>query len=138
MEDTRYYIYLLTNKRHRVFFSGVTTHIRRRLKEHQLGEFDTFSKKYGCTKLVYFEVILNMEDAWQSHRNIESLTRAQKIQLITATNPRWRNLGDVWAGEKQFNSTSVLKEPPPPSQTDMAPPNRLPDHEMLTFDFEDS
>jgi putative endonuclease len=138
MEDSRYYIYMLTNKRHRIFHVGVTTNIKRRMKEHKQGEFDDFSKRYDCNKLVYFEVTFEMGAAWERKRIIESLSRADKIQLITASNPWWRNFSAAWSGNKQFNSTSALITPEKSTDVDMAPPNRLPEEEMLSFAFEDA
>lgn len=138
MEDTRYYIYLLTNKPHRIFFTDVTTDIKIRLKQHEREEFNTSAKKYSYSKLIYFEITLDRDYAQERKRIIDSLSRAQKIKLITQTNPRWRNFGAVWHGNTQFNSTSVLNVPPLSTQPDMAPPNRLPDDEMLSFDFGDT
>jgi putative endonuclease len=34
---------------------GVTGFFERRIMQHETGAFEGFSKKYGCTRLVYYE-----------------------------------------------------------------------------------
>ena len=51
----KYYLYLLTNYKNTVLYLGVTNNLKRRVAEHQNGINEGFSKKYNCTKLVWFE-----------------------------------------------------------------------------------
>jgi len=49
----QYYVYLLTNKGNRVIYVGFTNDIKKRIWEHKEGIYEnSFTKKYGCNKLV--------------------------------------------------------------------------------------
>ncbi len=54
------YVYILTNKTHRVLYTGVTSNLARRIGEHQKGTVKGFTKKYNVKKLVYAEAHANM------------------------------------------------------------------------------
>lgn len=49
-----YYVYILTNKLHTVFYTGITNDLNRRIYEHRNKLVDGFTKKYNITKLLYF------------------------------------------------------------------------------------
>ena len=78
-----YYVYILTNWNNCVMYIGVTNNLERRLYEHRMGLNEGFSKKYRTHKLVYFEKTNDVSAA---------ITRAKKAQLVTATNPDWKDL----------------------------------------------
>ncbi len=51
-----YFVYILTNPSHTVFYTGMTNNLVRRLEEHkQKIHPKSFTAKYNCTKLIYFE-----------------------------------------------------------------------------------
>jgi len=52
----QFYVYLLTNKRHIVLYTGVTNDLVRRTAQHRMGLGGRFSKRYQLHKVVYFEV----------------------------------------------------------------------------------
>ncbi len=46
----------MTNLSHTVFYTGVTNNLYRRISEHKAKvNIKSFTAKYNCTKLVYFE-----------------------------------------------------------------------------------
>jgi putative endonuclease len=51
-----FYVYILTNKRNSVLYTGVTNDLGRRVYEHREKKVESFTKKYNVTKLVYCEV----------------------------------------------------------------------------------
>ena len=51
----QYYIYIMTNKRNAVLYTGVTNNLERRIYEHKNKLLSGFTKKYNINKLVYFE-----------------------------------------------------------------------------------
>ena len=61
--DRYYYIYIMTNKKNTVLYTGVTNNLRRRVYEHKEKLVKGFTKKYNITKLVYCEVFDRIEDA---------------------------------------------------------------------------
>ena len=61
--NRQYYIYMMTNKRNTAVYTGVTNSLKRRVYEHKEKLVDGFTKKYNITKLVYYEVFEDIENA---------------------------------------------------------------------------
>lgn len=53
-----------------------------------------FTKKYRVGKLIYFEVFADPDQAVRRERQIKAGSRRNKLALIHAANPDWR---DLWA-----------------------------------------
>ncbi len=51
-----YYVYILASKRNGTLYIGVTNDLARRLGEHRDGLTPGFTKRYGITRLVYYEI----------------------------------------------------------------------------------
>jgi len=51
----QYYIYIMTNKRNTVLYTGVTNNLKKRIYEHKAKLVAGFTKKYNINKLVYYE-----------------------------------------------------------------------------------
>ena len=88
------YIYILTNKTHRVLYTGVTSNLARRIHQHRQGTAKSFTKKYNVTKLVYVETFDDIRDAIAREKQIKAGSRQKKIDLITGENPEWRDLSE--------------------------------------------
>ena len=88
----QYYVYLLTNKRHTVIYTGVTNDLARRLFQHRRGDGGRFTRKYQLNKLVYFEVFADPYNAISREKQIKAGSRARKERLISARNSEWRDL----------------------------------------------
>lgn len=58
------------------------------------GEGSAFTRKYNCTRLVWYEVHADMAVAIQRETSIKRYSRAWKINLIEAENPDWLDLWD--------------------------------------------
>jgi len=90
--DRHYYIYIMTNKRNTVLYTGVTNDLKRRVYEHKEKLVEGFTKKYNITKLVYFEVFDSIENAILREKQIKGGSRQKKIDLINSMNKAWRDL----------------------------------------------
>ena len=91
-----YYVYIMSNKGNAVVYTGVTNDLKRRVYEHKEKLADGFTKKYNITKLVYYEVFENAENAIVREKQIKGGSRQKKIELINSLNKEWRNLyGDL-------------------------------------------
>ena len=91
--------YILTNKNNTVLYTGVTSDLQRRLYEHREGHhINAFTKKYNCTKLVYFEGFSMIIDAIYREKQIKGGSRAKKIALIESINPKWDDLSHLIEG----------------------------------------
>jgi putative endonuclease len=89
-------IYMLTNKSHTVLYTGVTSDLRKRIIQHLNKEFATsFTAKYNCNKLVYYESFMRIEEAIAREKQIKGGSRKAKENLINNFNPKWEDLWDV-------------------------------------------
>jgi len=95
-----YYIYIISNWNHNVFYTGFTNDLERRIREHKIGLYDGFSKKYKCNQLLYYELYHNMTDAFHREKQIKKYRRAWKLNLIVTQNP---NLNDLYDSIKEEN-----------------------------------
>ena len=87
-----YYVYLLTTKDNSVFYTGVTNDLFRRVLEHKIHLNDGFTKKYNVTKLVYYELFFNIEDAIKREKQLKKYPRLWKCNLVEGKNPDWNDL----------------------------------------------
>jgi len=90
--DRQYYVYILTNKRNTVLYTGMTNDLKRRVYEHKEKLVDGFTKKYNITKLVYYEVLEDPENAILRENQIKAGSRQKKIDLINNKNREWLDL----------------------------------------------
>ncbi len=87
-----YYIYIMTNKRNTVLYTGVTNDLIKRVYEHKSKLVEGFTKKYNINKLVYFETYENPSEAIAREKQIKAGSRQKKINLINSMNLEWKDL----------------------------------------------
>jgi putative endonuclease len=88
----QFYVYILTNKYHKVLYTGVTSDLKRRVYEHREKLADGFTKKYNVSKLVYYEIFDDPENAIIREKQIKAGSRRKKIDLINSINDGWSDL----------------------------------------------
>jgi putative endonuclease len=87
------YVYIMTNQRHTVFYTGVTASLYRRVQEHkEKRDPHSFTARYNCDKLIYFNGFQHIEEAITEEKRIKGLRREKKLKLIEAINPNWNDL----------------------------------------------
>ncbi len=86
-----YYVYILSNKS-KTLYIGVTNDLKRRMFEHKNKLVNGFTKRYNLTKLVYFEVFNNSQDAIRREKQLKNWHREWKINLIESVNKNWEDL----------------------------------------------
>ena len=89
-----FYVYILTNKRHTVLYTGVTGNLYQRIIQHKSGEGGNFTSRYHVNKLVYIEIFSYAYDAISREKQIKAGSRQDKIDLINKMNPEWNDLFD--------------------------------------------
>ena len=94
MDEKQYFVYIITNHYHTVFYTWVTNNLQRRITEHKTGKGGVFSSKYQLNKLVYYEVGMNVASAIMREKQIKGGSRRKKIELIESLNPNWNDLFD--------------------------------------------
>ena len=86
------YLYIMSNKSHTLYV-GSTGDLLLRVRQHKEKRFTkAFTARYRFTRLVYFEVLPSIADAERREQEIKGWTRAKKVALIQAMNPRWADL----------------------------------------------
>ena len=87
----------MNNKKDGVLYIGVTDNIEERVKEHKLKVHPkSFTAKYNCDKLVYFEEFENGAEAEIRETQFKKWKRDWKIELIEEMNPSWSDLSTNW------------------------------------------
>ena len=82
----------MTNKCNTVLYTGITNDLKRRVYEHKEKLVDGFTKRYNITKLVYYEVFADPENAILREKQIKAGSRQKKIDLINSINREWLDL----------------------------------------------
>ncbi len=52
----QFYVYILASDRNGTLYTGITSNLAQRIREHKEHLREGFTDKYNVTKLVYFEV----------------------------------------------------------------------------------
>ena len=89
----QYYVYIMTNKNNRVLYTGITNDLKKRVYEHKEKFVNGFTKKYNVSKLVYYEILGDPENAILREKKIKAGSRQKKIDLINSMNKEWSDLG---------------------------------------------
>jgi putative endonuclease len=105
MRQYNFYTYILTNSAKKVLYAGVTNDLERRLYEHYFGsdQKQSFTRKYKCYYLVWYERYQYINHAIESEKEIKGRLRSKKDALIKCENPEWR-----------FLNADIMKWPPRP------------------------
>ncbi len=82
----------MANKPNGTLYTGVTSNLVQRDWLHKEKILDGFTKKYGCTLLVYYESCDTMEEAILREKQLKGGSRKKKIALIQNMNPNWDDL----------------------------------------------
>jgi putative endonuclease len=90
-----YYVYMLTNQKLNVLYTGITNDLIRRTYEHKNKIVDGFTKKYHVNKLVYYEVYEQVIDAITREKQIKGWSRKKKNALVDQLNPDWQDLYEI-------------------------------------------
>ena len=85
-------VYILASRRNGTLYTGVTSDLPTRIRQHKEGLIEGFTKEYGVTLLVYVEHHDRIADAVTRERRIKKWRRAWKLDLIESVNPEWDDL----------------------------------------------
>jgi putative endonuclease len=86
-------VYIMTNTHHTVLYVGVTADLIARVQQHKNKTHpQSFTAKYNCHKLVYYNGFYTIEDAIREEKRIKGGSRQKKIDLINSLNTDWLDL----------------------------------------------
>ena len=97
VSDKLYFVYIMTNAKHTVLYTGFSNDLKARVWSHKGRFVEGFTKKYHVDMLVYYEASENVVSALERERQIKAGSRQDKINLINSMNPEWRDLGKLAA-----------------------------------------
>jgi len=86
------YVYLMASQPNGTIYLGVTSNIAQRADQHRRGLVKGFSKKHGCTLLVWYEQHDDIQDARSREYSMKKWRRDWKVALIVERNPQWVDL----------------------------------------------
>ena len=95
MPERLYSTYIVAS-RSRTIYIGVTGDLRKRVFQHKWKEYEGFSSKYNCDRLVWFEHYQNVAKAITRETQLKKWRRAKKLALIERMNPAWVDLSRDW------------------------------------------
>ncbi len=75
------FVYILQSKDGR-YYTGYTTDLERRLKQHQSGLGAKFTHSFGATQMLYSETFADKSSALKREAEIKKWSRAEKEKLI--------------------------------------------------------
>jgi putative endonuclease len=106
-----YYTYILANKWNTVLYIGMTNNIERRMFEHK-GKFQkSFTRRFNCDRLVYYEEYQTPMEAIRREKYLKKkFSRQNKEDLINSVNPGWIDVSENWFDEKEFRLYRKLKD----------------------------
>jgi len=94
------YVYFMANDYNNVIYVGVTSNLEHRVLEHKSDiNSDSFTAKYKCHKLVYYEHVDDIKMAIVREKQLKNWKREWKNELIERQNPDWQDLSLEWSGD---------------------------------------
>ena len=75
-------------------YIGVTSEFDVRIRQHKNGAFEGFSKKYRCTKLLYYERFEDIRNAIAREKQLKGWRREKKLDLIRTKNLEFKDLAE--------------------------------------------
>lgn len=83
----------MASNNRKVLYTGVTSDLLYRVMQHKEKYFPkSFSAKYNCRILVYYESFTTIDQAIAEEKRIKGGSRKKKEDLIDSMNPQWNDL----------------------------------------------
>jgi putative endonuclease len=92
-------VYIVASGFHATIYTGATSNLLQRVHQPREGTLGGFTKRYGCRRLVWFEMHGDMEQAILREKQLKNWLRHWKVALIEDANPTWRDLAEDFGFE---------------------------------------
>ena len=86
----------MSNKYRTVLYVGMTNDIERRVAEHKAYQGCTFTKKYNCIYLLYYEESNDVNVVIAREKQLKNWKREWKDELIAKVNQELKDLSEGW------------------------------------------
>ena len=90
--EKRFFVYILSNRKRTVLYTGVTNDLHRRLQEHRSEKPTSFTQRYRVRDLVYYESYPSINDAISREKQIKGWKREKKLRMILLSNRYMKDL----------------------------------------------
>ena len=97
------YVYILSNSKRTVLYTGVTSNLVNRTYNHKQGTGSQFTSRFRVHYLMYYEIHQSMYQAIQREKQIKKWKREWKLNLIKSLNPEMKDLWDEILPEGKFH-----------------------------------
>ena len=104
--EWKFWVYILSSVSGTLYV-GVTNNIDKRIWEHKSGLIEGFSKKYKCTRLVYYESFDDVRVAISREKQLKRWRREKKVELIEGLNPHRNDFSENWGSRMVFPQESI-------------------------------
>ena len=92
-------VYIMSSPNRTTLYVGVTSDLCGRVWKHRTKFYpDSFSAKYNCVMLVYYQSFQHIEDAIGEEKRLKGGSRKQKDDLIFSINPAYIDLWESVCG----------------------------------------
>jgi putative endonuclease len=91
MRDRTYFAYIMAGDSGAIY-TGVTSNLPVRIRQHKQKLVPGFTQKYNITKLVWCEPHSSILAAISHEKEIKGWRRSKKVALIEKGNPGWKDL----------------------------------------------
>ena len=89
------WVYIMCSMNNTTLYVGVTSTLGARITKHKESFYEgSFTTKYNCKKLVYFQSFETILEAIAEEKRLKGGSRRQKETLINSMNPKWNDLYD--------------------------------------------
>jgi putative endonuclease len=105
-----FWVYVMASRTGTLYI-GVTGDLSSRIRQHNDGEIEGFTKTYGCDRLIYYGTYDDIGKAIGREKQLKGWRRDRKIALIEKTNQRWQDLAENLGREMLFPGQSVQRTP---------------------------
>jgi putative endonuclease len=89
----KWFVYIASNYKNTVFYTGFTSNLQRRMWQHKRGVFEnSFTKRYKIYKLLWFEEFNDPNKGIEAEKIVKDYRREKKLNLIKEMNPEFKDL----------------------------------------------
>jgi putative endonuclease len=87
------HVYIMCSMNNTTLYVGVTSNLPARMAQHKEKIYpNSFTAKYNCIKLVYYNWFDTILEAIAEEKRIKGGSRKKKEALINSMNPEWKDL----------------------------------------------
>ena len=88
----QFWVYMMASGQHGTLYVGITNNLSTRVFAHKEGRGSEFVRRYGLTRLVWYEAYDRVDEAIARDKQLKKSHRHWKTRLVEEMNPLWVDL----------------------------------------------